>query len=71
MKMKNATPMTPLANKRNINTVLLYPFKLWMPGKSATPMATTTPTVKGVNTVVDIMNAGKTTLQYRLGIHRK
>jgi len=52
-------------------TVLLYSFKLWVPGISVTTMATTTPTVTGVNTVVDIINAGKLHLYYRLGIHRK
>ena len=44
---------------RQFNTVVLYSFKLWVPGISVTTMAIPTPTVTGVNTVVDIINAGK------------
>jgi len=51
---------------RHFNTVLLYSFKLWVPGISVTNMATPTPTVTGVNTVVDIINAGKIPFHYRL-----
>jgi len=34
-------------------------------------MATPTPTVTGLNTVVDIINAGKKIEHYKLGKHRK
>ena len=44
---------------RHTNIVLLYSFKLWVPGISVTTMATLTPTATRVNTVVDIINAGK------------